>query len=422
MSFVIDRGVTHTPKGLFLALESKVPIEGELAMKPFEGITVLEFSTMITASLATMMLGEQGARVIKVEPTETGDPLRYIGAAKGGISSIFANCNRGKKSIRLDLKSANGQAIIREMATECDILIHNFRPGVMDKHGLGTNDLRSLNSRLIYIAISGFGANGPLSAAPAYDPVIQAHSGMTAAQGGGGQAFIKNLMCDKLTAYTAFQAASTALYVRERSGEGQHIDLSMLDSAMFFLFPDAFQNHTLLDEDVVAQPLLSDMLYDMTLTRDGGLTISAATEAQRAGVLRALGKESMMEDERFNSLEKLIANLKEYREILAESFAELTTNEALERLQKNDVPCARCHTLDEALSQEQLEASGSIQIQDHPLMGKLRTLRIPARFNGKPLPVGDPAPAHGQHTDSVLESFGVTVSRVDQLRKEGVIA
>jgi crotonobetainyl-CoA:carnitine CoA-transferase CaiB-like acyl-CoA transferase len=196
----------------------------------------------------------------------------------------------------------------------------------------------------------------------------------------------------------------------------------MLDSAMFFLFPDAFQNHTLLDEDVVAQPLLSDMLYDMTLTRDGGLTISAATEAQRAGVLRALGKESMMEDERFNSLEKLIANLKEYREILAESFAELTTNEALERLQKNDVPCARCHTLDEALSQEQLEASGSIQIQDHPLMGKLRTLRIPARFNGKPLPVGDPAPAHGQHTDSVLESFGVTVSRVDQLRKEGVIA
>ena len=391
-------------------------------MKPFEGITVLEFSTMITASLAAMMLGEQGARVIKVEPTETGDPLRYIGAAKGGISSIFANCNRGKESIRLDLKAASGQAIIREMATDCDVVIHNFRPGVMDKHGLGTKDLRSLNPRLIYIAISGFGAKGPLSAAPAYDPVIQAHSGMTAAQGGGGQAFIKNLMCDKLTAYTAFQAASTALFVRERLGEGQHIDLSMLDSAMFFLFPDAFQNHTLLDEDVVPQPLLSDMLYDMTLTKDGGLTISAATEGQRAGVLRALGKEHMMEDERFNSLEKLIANLKEYREILAESFAELTTNEALERLQNNDVPCARCHTLDDALSQEQLKVSDSIQIQDHPLMGKLRTLRIPVRFHGEPLSIGGPAPAHGQHTDSILESFGVDLRRVDQLLKEGVIA
>ena len=127
-------------------------------MKPFEGITVLEFSTMITASLAAMMLGEQGARVIKVEPTDTGDPLRYIGAAKGGISSIFANCNRGKESIRLDLKSASGQSIIREMATDCDLVIHNFRPGVMDKHGLGSEDLRSLNPRLIYIAISGFGA------------------------------------------------------------------------------------------------------------------------------------------------------------------------------------------------------------------------------------------------------------------------
>ena len=391
-------------------------------MKPFEGITVIEFSTMITASLAAMMLGEQGARVIKVEPTETGDPLRYIGAAKGGISSIFANCNRGKESIRLDLKSPDGQAIIREMTTDCDVVIHNFRPGVMDKHGLGSERLRSINPSLVYMAISGFGTKGPLSSAPAYDPVIQAHSGMTAAQGSGGQAFIKNLMCDKLTAYTAFQAVSSALYVRERLGKGQHIDLSMLDSAMFFLFPDAFQNHTLLDEDVVAQPLLSDMLYDMTLTKDGGLTISAATEAQRAGVLRALGKESMMEDERFNSLEKLIANLQEYRGILAESFSELTTNEALERLQKNDVPCARCHTLDEALSQEQLQASDSVQIQDHPLMGKLRAVRTPARFNGEVLSIGEPAPAHGQQTDSILESFGFDDRKIAQMREDGVIA
>ena len=391
-------------------------------MKPFEGITVIEFSTMITASLAAMMLGEQGARVIKVEPTETGDPLRYIGAAKGGISSIFANCNRGKESIRLDLKSPDGQEIIREMATDCDVVIHNFRPGVMDKHGLGTEKLRSINPRLVYIAISGFGTKGPLSSSPAYDPVIQAHSGMTAAQGSGGQAFIKNLMCDKLTAYTAFQAVSSALYVRERLGKGQHIDLSMLDSAMFFLFPDAFQNHTLLDEDVVAQPLLSDMLYDMTLTKDGGLTISAATEAQRAGVLRALGKESMMEDERFNSLEKLIANLQEYRGILAKSFSELTTSEALERLQKNDVPCARCHTLDEALSQEQLQASDSVQIQDHPLMGKLRTVRTPARFNGEALSIGNPAPAHGQQTDAILESFGFDDRKIAQMREDGVIA
>ena len=391
-------------------------------MKPFEGITVIEFSTMITASLAAMMLGEQGARVIKVEPTDTGDPLRYIGAAKGGISSIFANCNRGKESIRLDLKSPGGQAVIREMATDCDVVIHNFRPGVMDKHGLGSERLRGINARLVYMAISGFGTKGPLSSAPAYDPVIQAHSGMTAAQGSGGQAFIKNLMCDKLTAYTAFQAVSSALFVRERIGKGQHIDLSMLDSAMFFLFPDAFQNHTLLDEDVVAQPLLSDMLYDMTLTKDGGLTISAATEAQRAGVLRALGKESMMEDERFNSLEKLIANLQEYRGILAKSFSELTTNEALERLQKNDVPCARCHTLDEALSQEQLQASDSVQIQDHPLMGKLRTVRTPPRFNGEALSIGPPAPAYGQQTDAILESFGFDDRKIAQMREDGVIA
>ncbi len=391
-------------------------------MRPFEGVTILEFSTMITASLAAMMLGEQGARVIKVEPTEVGDPLRYIGTQKGGIASIFANCNRGKESIRLNLKSPDGQELIREMVNECDVLIHNFRPGVMDKNGLGSEQVRSLNPRLIYAAISGFGIQGPLGAAPAYDPVIQAHSGMTAAQGGGGQAFIKNLMCDKLTAYTACQAVSSALYVREKTGEGQHIDLSMLDAAMFFLFPDAFQNHTLLDEDVAVQPLLSDMLYEMTLTSDGGLTMSAATEGQRAGVLRPLGKESMIDDERFNTLEKLVANLQEYRSILAESFLELSTDEALELLQKNDVPCARCHTLEEALSQEQLEVNDSIEIQDHPLMGALRAFRTPARFGGEALDIGSPAPAHGQQTDTVLESFGISPNRISKMKEDGVVA
>jgi crotonobetainyl-CoA:carnitine CoA-transferase CaiB-like acyl-CoA transferase len=391
-------------------------------MRPFEGVTILEFSTMITASLAAMMLGEQGARVIKVEPTDVGDPLRYIGTQKGGIASIFANCNRGKESIRLNLKSPDGQELIREMANECDVLIHNFRPGVMDKNGLGSEQVRALNPRLIYAAISGFGIRGPLGAAPAYDPVIQAHSGMTAAQGGGGQAFIKNLMCDKLTAYTACQAVSSALYVREKTGEGQHIDLSMLDAAMFFLFPDAFQNHTLLDEDIAVQPLLSDMLYEMTLTSDGGLTMSAATEGQRAGVLRALGKESMIDDERFNTLEKLVANLQEYRSILAGSFLELSTDEALQRLQKNDVPCARCHTLEEALSQEQLEANDSIEIQDHPLMGALRAFRTPARFGGETLAIGSPAPAHGQQTDTVLESFGISPNRISKMKEDGVVA
>ena len=141
-------------------------------MKPLESITILEFSTMITASLASMMMAEQGARVIKVEPMAMGDPMRYIGARKADISALFANCNRGKESLRIDLKSEEGVRVIKEMIPSVDVVIHNFRPGVMDKLGLGSETLRGINSKLIYTAISGFGTEGPMSSAPAYDPII----------------------------------------------------------------------------------------------------------------------------------------------------------------------------------------------------------------------------------------------------------
>ena len=219
-------------------------------MKPLEGITILEFSTMITAALSSMMLAEQGARVIKVEPHDAGDPMRFIGARKGDISSLFAGCNRGKESIAINLKSEAGQALIHQMIPQVDVVIHNFRPGTMETLHLGSDALRALNPRLIYMAISGFGTEGPLRRAPAYDPIIQAHSGMTASQGSDeAPSFMRSLLCDKITAYTACQAVTSALFARERSGEGQLIDLSMLDASLFFMCPDGFQNDALLDED-----------------------------------------------------------------------------------------------------------------------------------------------------------------------------
>ena len=197
-------------------------------MKPLESITILEFSTMITASLASMMMGEQGARVIKVEPMAMGDPMRYIGARKADISALFANCNRGKESLRIDLKSEEGVRVIKEMIPSVDVVIHNFRPGVMDKLGLGSETLRGINSKLIYTAISGFGTEGPMSSTPAYDPIIQAHAGVAATQGKGDEpAFMRTLLCDKITGYTACQAVTSALFLRERTGVGQHIDLSL---------------------------------------------------------------------------------------------------------------------------------------------------------------------------------------------------
>ena len=392
-------------------------------MKPLEGITVMEFSTMITASFAAMMMAEQGARVIKVEPLGAGDPMRYIGANKGGIASLFANCNRGKRSIRVNIKEESGQALIRDMVSEVDVFIHNFRPGVMDKLNLGAETLRAINPRLIYTAISGFGREGPLGSAPAYDPIIQAHAGLTATQGlGDAPAFFRTLICDKITAYTACQAVTSALYFRERSGEGQVIDLSMLDAGLFFIFPDGFQNHTLLDEDVLQEPLLIDLLYELTPTKDGAVTISAGNQEMQMRSLIAVGMEHLLADDRFNSFEKLVANLAEFKSLVSEAYLNYTTDEVIALLKEADVPCARCLSKDEVLEQEQLVANDTVEVIDHPLMGKMRVVKSPARFGGERLSPSRPSPDHGEHSREVLEEFSVPSAKIDQLSAEGIVS
>jgi crotonobetainyl-CoA:carnitine CoA-transferase CaiB-like acyl-CoA transferase len=391
-------------------------------MKPLEGITILEFSTMITASFAAMQMCEQGARVIKVEPVNQGDPLRYIGVSKGGISSLFANCNRGKESIRVDLKEEAGQALIRELIPEVDVVIHNFRPGVMDKNGLGSDALRALNPRLIYTAISGFGKNGPLSNAPAYDPIIQAHAGITAVQGKDEPTFIRSLVCDKITAYTACQAVTSALYMREKTGEGQHIDLSMLDAGLFFIFPDGFQNHTLLDGDIEPQQLLIDILYELKPTSDGAVTISAGTADQQMRSLIAMDLMHLLADERFNSQDKMVANVESFKALIAAEFLKYTTDEIIKKMKDADVPCARCLDRDEVLAQEQLAANDTVEIIDHPVIGSMRIIKAAPRFGGEVLEPGHPSPGHGQHTREVLASFSVDDERINLLISDGFIS
>lgn len=391
-------------------------------MKPLESVTILEFSTMITASLASMMMAEQGARVIKVEPMEMGDPMRYIGARKADISALFANCNRGKESLRIDLKSAEGVETIKAMIPAVDVVIHNFRPGVMDKLGLGSECLRSINPKLIYTAISGFGTKGPLSGAPAYDPMIQAHAGVAAAQGRGDQpAFMRTLLCDKITGYTACQAVTSALFMRERVGEGQHLDLSMIDSGLFFIFLDGFQNDTLLSDDHERGPLLIDILYDPWLCSDGSVIISLGSYEIQRRFLTAIDMSQLLEDPRFDSFENQIRNIRELKALVAPRCASLTCDDMVDRLRLADVPCAKVMTREEVLSQEQLAANGTVEIYDHPVAGLSRRVLSPPLFGGERLEPGSGAPTHGQHTDSVLQSFGLSGERVQYLRNKAVI-
>ena len=392
-------------------------------MKPLEGITILEFSTMITAALASMMLAEQGARVIKVEPHDAGDPMRYIGARKGDISSLFAGCNRGKESLAIDLKSEAGQGAIRALIPQVDVVIHNFRPGTMETLNLGFDTLKDINARLVYMAISGFGTEGPLRRAPAYDPIIQAHSGMAATQGGDeSPAFIRSLLCDKITAYTACQAVTSALFARERSGEGQLVDLSMLDAGLFFMFPDGFQNHALLDDDVIPGGLLIDILYDLTLTRDGGITVAAANQEMQGRMLNAIGLLHLLQDERFNTMAKLVENLHLFRDEVAKKCLEYTSDELIALLREAEVPCAKCLSRDDVLAQDQLSANDSTAIVEHPHLGQMRIVKAPPRFAGQRLEPSRPTPKHGEHSESVLKSFGIDPDTIESLRAAEILA
>ena len=392
-------------------------------MKPLEGIRVLEFSTMITASFAAMMLAEQGAEVIKVEPLELGDPMRYLGSTKGGISALFANCNRGKRSMRLDIKSDEGRQVIEELAAETDVVLTNYRPGVMDGLGLGSEHLRTLNPRLIFGAVTGFGLEGPQSHYPAYDPIIQAQAGFAAVQGQGKEKpeFMQSLMCDKVTAYTICQAVTTALYVRERTGEGQHIDLSMMDAGLYFLFPDGFMHETLLDDDGVDhQAPLSEMLYELAETSDGGITVSAATPAQQVGLMTAIDRLDLFADPRFDSMEKIIANIGELREEMAAGIAKFSTDDLLEQLESNDVPAARPFDYAEVMAHPQYEANDTVDVDEHPRMGSMYRVKPPARFRGDRLVPASGAPGHGQHTTEILAELGRSDADVAALLEQDV--
>jgi crotonobetainyl-CoA:carnitine CoA-transferase CaiB-like acyl-CoA transferase len=391
-------------------------------MKPLDGIRVLEFSTMITASFAAMMLAEQGAEVIKVEPIDAGDPMRYIGSSKGGVSALFASCNRGKRSLRLDLKTDRGRAVIEQLADRSDVVLTNYRPGVMDGLGLGSDDLRARNPRLIYGAVTGFGTEGPQRDAPAYDPIIQAQTGMAAVQGEGRgtREFIRTLMCDKVTAYTICQAVTTALYVRERTGGGQHIDLSMMDAGLYFLFPDGFMHRTLLDDDVTHLPPLNSLLYEVTDTADGRLTMSAATPAQRVGMLSAIDRLDLFADERFNSMEKLIQNIGAFQAELKATMATFTTDDLLAKLHDNDVPAARLLDYDEVFAHPQYAANDSVDVATHPQLGSMRRVKPPARFGGERLAPACDSPEHGANTHEILHELGYSTDDVATMIEDKV--
>ena len=393
------------------------------AQQPLAGVKIIELSTMITCAVAAMMLSAQGAEVIKVEPPVIGDPGRLIGTQKNGVSAFFHNCNRGKRSLAIDLKTQTGRDAVKRLAADADVLLHNYRPGVMDKLGLGSETLRAANERLIYLGVSGFGTTGPMSANAAYDHVIQGLSGITAMQGRDSEMkYINTLICDKITAYTVAQATTAALLARASTGKGQHIDISMLQANLAFMWPDGMMDKTIEDKDgIVDMSPISDYYQTLDLS-DGSIALAPLQDHHCKAILPMLGYPELLEDPRFNSMGGRLMHMDHVMEILRQPRTDHSVADALEILMAADVPCAPCIARDDLKSHPQIEAIEALETYKTPLHGALTVPRPPARFEGENASQAAPSPALGEHSRSILETLGYSSEEIDAHIADGSVA
>ncbi|MFN3258448.1 MAG: CaiB/BaiF CoA transferase family protein [Ilumatobacter sp.] len=390
-------------------------------MGPLDGVKVVDFSVMISGPLAAMMLADQGAEVIKVETPGFGDIMRLLGTSKNGMTGIFANNNRGKRSLVVDLKSDGGNDVICKLVEDADVVIQNFRPGAMARLGLGYDELSAINPNLIYTSISGYGSTGPYSRRRVYDNVIQAASGLASVQtdpATGEPSMFRTLLCDKATAYTAAQAITAALFARATGkAKGQHIELAMLDTAIAFMWPDSAMDAALLDDDVTRQPTLAAN-YAVTRLADGFASAAAVTDSEFMGLCSTFDRADLAEDPRFANTLSRMANATEMVALLTEAAAQCSLADFVERSEEFDVPASKINSLDDLPSDPQVLNNEVFVERDHPIAGRLREPRPAARLHATPQQMSRVAPGHGEHSDEIVTELGLDPHA---LRAAGVI-
>ncbi len=386
---------------------------------PLNGVRVLDLTGVVSGPYATMFLADQGADVLKIEPIG-GDITRRSRAVidkAGEFSALFISSNRGKRSLSIDVKSDAGREVMAKLVAQSDVLVQNFRPGTTERLGLGPDELRKRHPRLIYVSISGVGDSGPYVKKRVYDPIIQALSGFADIQSQpvtNRPQMIRTIVCDKTTAVFTAQAVSSALYAREKTGQGDHIQVAMLDTMISYLWPEGMMQYTVVGAEATTMDPNDrpDLVFK---TLDGYITAGTISDSEWQGFCKASGDPELAKDERFATPGARFVNATARINKMQEYIAQRTTAEWLERLDAADVPCAPILRRGEIIANEQVVARGLIEEFEQPTVGRVRQPKPAAVFEVNKAVIGGPAPRVGEHSRAVLRDLGYSDSAIDAM-------
>lgn len=394
------------------------------ATGPLAGLKVLDLSIALTGPYAATLLADQGADVVKVERPGIGDIARWIGVAVNGMSAFYLACNRGKRCISVDLSTDAGRDIVLQLASEVDVVVQNFRPGVVDRLGVGYEAVRALNPDIVYCSISGYGPEGPYRDRAAYDTSIQAYAGFAANQAdpdGGPPTFLRQNGADKVSALYACQAITAALFARANGRGGQHLELGMADACVSFLWAESAGNEVLLESDGSMNSSFNAGFQPMRFLDGWGIVVPT-TDADFAGMCRSLDVPGF-DDPRVAT----VAERRQNREVLEPimdmcyaNAANLTQDEAIARFERERVAFAMVLSTAEITDDPHAVAIGMFEDFEHPVVGRARLPRHPTQFSGTPAALGGLSPSLGQHTDEVLAELGLS-DRIEEFRADGVV-
>jgi formyl-CoA transferase/CoA:oxalate CoA-transferase len=397
----------------------------DVAEQPLEGIKVLDLGRALAGPLCSLMLGDLGADVIKIEPPGLGDDSRAWPPFKNGESTYFASANRNKRSIVLDLGKPEGQDVFRKMVATADVVLENYRHGVMDRWGIGYEALSEINPALVYCSITGFGRSGPYATKPATDIYMQAFSGLMSVTGeiDGGPIRTGVSICDLTAGMFASLGITAALQARHKTGRGQLVDTSLLDGQLAYLsyLLTAFgATNEVPGKSGSGHP--SVVPYQAFQTSDGWVTLAAFNDRiwQRAAVAMELGH--LTSDPLFITNVERVKNRDKLIPIMQECFLTKTANEWVSLMEDNDVPLAPVNTVEQIMSHPQVLHRDMIQEIDHPVAGKLSVFGFPMKLSETPCSYRYPPPTLGQHTNEILNEFGFSKEEITTLENMSVVS